>query len=69
RSPIAWATATMTTLFVKYFPRDETGVFPPEMLPPEVRREVLAGARERGIRITMRTKTLKKDEEIPEESF
>ena len=69
RSPIAWATATMTTLFVKHFPRDEAGVFPPEQLPPEIRRHLLAGARERGIRITLRTKTLKKDEEFQEESF
>ena len=69
RSPIAWATATMTALFVKHFPRDEAGVFPPEQLPAEVRRDVLAGARARGIRITMRTKTLRKDEELPEEDF
>ena len=69
RSPIAWGTATMTTLFVKHFPREEAGVFPPEQLPPEIRRAVLAGAKERGIRITFRTRTLKKDEELPEENF
>jgi hypothetical protein len=69
RSPIAWATATMTTLFIKHFPRDEAGVFPPEQLPPEIRRDILAGARERGIRITLRTRALKQAEEIPEEHF
>jgi hypothetical protein len=67
RSPIAWATATMTTLFVKYFPRDEAGVFAPEQLPPEIRRKLLAGARQRGIRITLRTRTLKTAEEEAEE--
>jgi hypothetical protein len=69
RSPIAWATATMTTLFVKHFPRDEAGVFAPEQLPPEIRRRVLAGARERGIRITLRTRTLKTPEEAEVEEF
>jgi saccharopine dehydrogenase (NAD+, L-lysine-forming) len=68
-TPVAWATATMAALFVKYFPREETGVFPPEQLPAEIRRDVLAGARERGIRITMRTKTLKKNEELEDEEL
>jgi len=69
RSPIAWATATMTSLFVKHFPRDEAGVFPPEQLPPELRRAILAGARERGIRITLRTRTLKSADETEVEEF
>ncbi|HKM91245.1 MAG TPA: saccharopine dehydrogenase NADP-binding domain-containing protein, partial [Candidatus Acidoferrales bacterium] len=68
-SPVAWATATMTALFVKYFPRDESGVFAPEQLPPEIRREVLAGARDRGIRMTLRTRTLKKNEELDDEEL
>ncbi|HKO03158.1 MAG TPA: saccharopine dehydrogenase NADP-binding domain-containing protein [Candidatus Acidoferrales bacterium] len=68
-SPVSWATATMTALFVKYFPREESGVFPPEQLPAEIRRDVLAGARERGIRITMRTRTLKAKEELEDEEL
>jgi len=66
-SPVSWATATMTALFVKHFPREEAGVFAPEQLPPEIRRDILAGARERGIRISMRTRTLKPAEEELEE--
>jgi len=69
RSPIAWATATMTSLFVKHFPREEAGVFPPEQLPPELRRAILAGARGRGIRITLRTRTLKSPDETEVEEF
>jgi hypothetical protein len=69
RSPIAWATATMTSLFVKHFPREESGVFPPEQLPPEVRRAVLAGARERAIHIALRTRALKPAEDLDEEEF
>ena len=69
RSPIAWATATMTTMFIKSFPREEAGVFPPEQLPPEIRRQILAGARERGIRITLHTRTLKSAEEAEVEEF
>jgi hypothetical protein len=68
-SPVSWATATMTALFVKHFPRDEAGVFPPEQLPAEIRQAVLAGARERGIRITLRTRTLKPAEDLEEEEF
>jgi hypothetical protein len=68
-SPVSWATANMTALFVKHFPRDESGVFAPEQLPPEIRRDVLAGARERGIRITMRTRTLKQNEELEDEEL
>ena len=69
RSPIAWATATMTSLFVKHFPRDDAGVFPPEQLPPELRRAILAGARARGIHVTLRTRTLKSPEETEVEEF
>ena len=68
-SPVAWATATMTALFVKYFPREEKGVFAPEQLPAEIRRDILAGARERGIRITLRTRTFKKDEELDDDEL
>ena len=69
RSPIAWATATMTSLFVKHFPREEAGVFAPEQLPLEIRRLILAGARQRGIRITLRTHRSKQRDESDVEEF
>jgi hypothetical protein len=53
-SPIAWATAHLAALFVKHFPRGLPGVHPPEALPAEIRRAVLAGARAYGIRIGMK---------------
>ena len=54
-TPITYATAQMAALFVRYFPRNLQGVFPPETLPAEVRRAVLNGARARGFRITVKT--------------
>src|SRR5438445_160391 len=42
-TPIAYATAHMAALFIKHFPREEPGVFAPETLPAEIRREILAG--------------------------
>ncbi|MCP9473358.1 MAG: saccharopine dehydrogenase NADP-binding domain-containing protein [Nitrospira sp.] len=51
RSPIAWATARMASLFVKHFPRNLTGVHAPEALPQEVRRAILRDVRMRGFRI------------------
>lgn len=62
-TPIAYATAHMASLFVKHFPRDEAGVFPPETLPAGIRRAILADARARDIRITMKTRRLKPIEE------
>jgi hypothetical protein len=53
-TPIAYATAQMAALFVRYFPRTLHGVFPPEALPAEVRQAVLAGVRARDFRITMK---------------
>jgi len=54
RSPIAWATARMASLFVKHFPRDLSGVHAPEALPQEVRRAILRDVRARGFRIVKR---------------
>lgn len=51
RSPIAWATAEMTALFIKHFPSDPLGVVPPEGLAAPIRRAILRDARLRGIRI------------------
>jgi hypothetical protein len=61
-TPIAWATAHMAALFVRHFPRKLHGVFSPDALPAETRQAVLADARGRGFRITMRT-IRRKDEQ------
>lgn len=54
RSPIAWATAEMTSIFVKHFPSKAFGVHPPEALASPVRRAILHDARTRGFRIVKR---------------
>ncbi|HYM37490.1 MAG TPA: saccharopine dehydrogenase NADP-binding domain-containing protein [Nitrospiraceae bacterium] len=58
-SPIAWATAHLAALFIKHFPRELPGAYPPEGLPHETQQAVLAGARAYGIRLTKRMKLLK----------
>jgi hypothetical protein len=67
-TPIAFATAHVAALFIKFFPRDLAGVFAPEMLPAETRRAILAGVRNNSIRITHKTTVLKhggdEDEEL-----
>jgi hypothetical protein len=65
-TPVAWATAQLASLFVKHFPREEAGVFPPEALPPEVRQKILADAKSRDIRMTMKITKLKNTEEDDE---
>lgn len=50
-SPIAWATAHLTALFVKHLPRELYGVHPPETLPPATCHAILAGVRSGGIRL------------------
>ncbi len=62
-TPIAYATATMAAHFVRNFPKDEHGVFPPEALPAETRQAILAGVRSRDIRITQKITRLKKHDE------
>lgn len=57
-SPIAWATAHLAALFVKHFPRELSGVHPPEALPAPTRQAILAGARAYGIRIGKRVTLL-----------
>jgi len=66
-TPVAYATSQMAALFVKYFPRELAGVYPPEALPAETRQAILADARTRGFRLSMRATRLKKDED--EEEF
>jgi hypothetical protein len=64
-TPVAFATAHVAAQFVKNFPRDESGVFAPESLPVEIRREILAGVRSQGLKIVHKVTILKtsQDEE------
>ena len=66
-TPVAYATAHVAALFIKFFPRDLAGVFAPEMLPAEIRRAILVGLRNGGIRITHKTTLLKHTSEDEEE--
>jgi len=66
-TPVAYATAHVAALFIKFFPRELPGVFAPEMLPAETRRAILAGIRNHSIRITHRTIALKDNREDEEE--
>jgi saccharopine dehydrogenase-like NADP-dependent oxidoreductase len=62
-TPVAYATAHIAALFIKFFPRDLAGVFAPETLPAET----LAGIRNNSIRITHKTSLLKHPGEDDEE--
>jgi saccharopine dehydrogenase-like NADP-dependent oxidoreductase len=66
-TPIAYATAHVAALFVRFFPRELAGVFAPEMLPAETRRGILAGLRNSSIRITHKTSVLKQSRDDEEE--
>jgi len=68
-TPVAFATAHVAAQFVKFFPRKETGVFAPETLPIEVRREILAGIRSQGLKIQHKVTILKSTSEDDEESL
>jgi hypothetical protein len=66
-TPVAYATAHVAALFVKFFPREPAGVFAPEMLPAETRRAILSGIRNNSIRITHKSTVLKNSAEDDEE--
>lgn len=53
-SPIAYATAHMAALFIKNFPRESAGVFPPGAIPWENRQAILHDLPSRAIRLTMK---------------
>jgi Saccharopine dehydrogenase NADP binding domain len=66
-TPVAFATAHVAAQFVKNFPKQESGVFAPESLPLEIRREILAGVRSQGLKVLHKVtivKTLEDEEEI-----
>ena len=58
-TPVAYATAHVAALFIKFFPRDLSGVFAPEMLPLITRRAIIAGIRKHSIHIVTKTTTVK----------
>ena len=62
-TPVAYATAHVAGQFIKFFPRDTEGVFPPEALPVEVRRAILAGVKKNGVKITHKVTSLKASED------
>jgi hypothetical protein len=62
-TPVAYATAHVAAQFIKFFPRDSEGVFPPEALPVEVRRAILAGVKKSGVKITHKVMQLKPSED------
>ncbi|MFI5094952.1 MAG: saccharopine dehydrogenase NADP-binding domain-containing protein [Candidatus Acidiferrum sp.] len=66
-TPVAYATAHAAALFIKYFRREEAGVFAPEMLPVETRRAIIAGIRAHSVKITHKVTILKHDAEDEED--
>jgi len=63
-SPISYATAHMASLFIKHFPRDSAGVFPPGAIPLENRQAILKDMKARDIRLTVKiTKKKPSDDE------
>jgi len=66
-TPVAYATAHAAALFIKYFRREEAGVFAPEMLPIETRRAIIAGIRAHSVTITHKVTAIKHDGDDEEE--
>lgn len=62
-TPVAYATAHIAALFVKNFPHELDGVYPPEALPPETRRAILSGVRKNVIKLTHKVTVLKPRED------
>jgi hypothetical protein len=65
-TPVAYATAHVAALFIKFFPHDLPGVFPPETLPVETRRAIVAGIRAHSVRINHKITVQRNSEEDDE---
>lgn len=65
-TPVAYATAHVAALFIKNFPLNIEGVFPPEALPVATRRAILSGIRKHSVKLTHRVSVVKRigDEEL-----
>ena len=66
-TPVAYATAHVAALFIKFFPRDLAGVFAPEMLPLHMRRALVSGIRAHSVRITHKTTVVRRTGEDEDE--
>ena len=62
-TPIAYATAHLAALFIKHFPKGMPGVIGPASLPVETRQAILAGARARDFRMSVKVTRLKNQED------
>lgn len=67
-TPVAYATAHTAAFFLKFFPREEAGVFAPETLPAELQRAILSAMRGRSAKITHRITTIRRDGADEEEA-
>lgn len=65
-SPISYATAHMAALFIKHFPRESAGVFPPGSIPLENRQAILKDLKSRGIAVTAK---ITKKKPLEDEEF
>ncbi len=65
-TPVAYATAHVAATFIKFFPRDLEGVYPPEALPEDVRRAILASVKKHGVKIAHKVTPLKPHEDEEE---
>jgi hypothetical protein len=65
-TPVAYATAHIAAQFIKNFPLEIEGVFPPEALPLATRRAILSGLRKHSVKLSRRISLLKpvEDEEL-----
>ncbi|HEY2461919.1 MAG TPA: saccharopine dehydrogenase NADP-binding domain-containing protein [Candidatus Acidoferrum sp.] len=66
-TPVAYATAHVAALFIKFFPKGLPGVFAPESLPVQTRRAIIAGIRVHSVRITHKTTIVKPTEDSDDE--
>jgi Saccharopine dehydrogenase NADP binding domain len=62
-TPVAYVTAHVAALFIKFFPRDVAGVFVPETMPVETRRAIIAGIQNNKVKLTYKTTVVKPDSE------
>jgi saccharopine dehydrogenase (NAD+, L-lysine-forming) len=62
-TPVAYATAHVAALFIKFFPPELPGVFAPEQLPVESRRAIIAGIRAHKVKIAHKTTPVKRGED------
>ncbi len=66
-TPVAYATAHVAALFIKFFPRDVAGVFAPETMPVETRRAIVAGIQNHKVKLMYKTtavKPISEDEDL-----